>query len=218
MLFHVNIAVHIPRDTDPEKVAQLNAQEHERAKELQLQGKWLHLWRVAGKYANVSIFKVENAEELHDILNSLPLYPFMEVEVTALSHHPGSIDPSEENKKAVVAFYEKALNEHDAETAFRLYGGKSYTQHTPVIEDGQQGLGKFVAWLRDNRPNARATIKRVFAEGDYVLLHVHWIGLSVGERGEAVVDIFRLEGGKVAEHWDVIQPIPESAANSNTMF
>jgi muconolactone delta-isomerase len=218
MLFQVSIDVRIPRDTDPEKVAQLSAREHERAKELQLQGKWLHLWRVAGKYANTSIFNVESAEELHEVLNSLPLYPFMEVEVTALCHHPGSLDPLEENKRTVVAFYEKALNERDAETAFRLYGGISYTQHTPVIEDSQQGLGKFVAWLRDNRPNARATIKRVFAEGDYVLLHVHWIGLSDGERGEAVVDIFRLEGGKVAEHWDVIQPIPETAANSNSMF
>ena len=84
MLFHVNIDVRIPHDTDPDKVAQLSAREHERAKELQLQGKWLHLWRVAGRYANVSIFSVETAEELHEILNSLPLYPYMEVEVTAL--------------------------------------------------------------------------------------------------------------------------------------
>ena len=125
---------------------------------------------------------------------------------------------SEENKKTVISFYEKALNERDAETAFRLYGGPSYTQHTPVIEDGQQGLVKFVDWLRDHRPTARATIKRVFADGDYVLLHVHWIGLSDSERGEAVVDIFRLEKGKVVEHWDVIQPIPETAANNNSMF
>jgi muconolactone D-isomerase len=93
MLFHVSIDVRIPHDTDPEKVAQLSAREHERAKELQLQGKWVHLWRVAGRYANVSLFKVESAEELHEILNSLPLYPFMEVEVTVLCHHPGSLEP-----------------------------------------------------------------------------------------------------------------------------
>ncbi len=93
MLFHVTMDVRIPHGTDPEKAAQLGGQEHERAKELQLQGKWLHLWRVAGRYANVSIFKVESAEELHDILSSLPLYPFMEVEVTALCHHPGSLEP-----------------------------------------------------------------------------------------------------------------------------
>jgi muconolactone D-isomerase len=95
MLFHVNINVRIPHGTDPEKVKQLSVQEHERAKDLQLQRKWVHLWRVAGKYANVSIFDVESPAELHEILNSLPLYPFMEVEVTALCRHPGSMEPAQ---------------------------------------------------------------------------------------------------------------------------
>ena len=93
MLFHVSITVQIPHDTDPEKIKQLSAQEHERAKELQLQRKWLHLWRVAGKYANVSIFDVESPGELHEVLSSLPLYPFMNVEVTALCRHPGALEP-----------------------------------------------------------------------------------------------------------------------------
>ncbi len=91
MLFHVTMTVRIPHDADPEKIARLNAQEHERARELQVQGKWLHLWRVAGKWANVSIFKVESPDELHEIVSSLPLYPFMEIEVNALSQHPGSL-------------------------------------------------------------------------------------------------------------------------------
>ena len=94
MLFHVSINVRIPQDADPDKIKQLGAQEHERAKELQLQGKWLHLWRVAGKYANVSVFDVESADELHEILSSLPLYPFMEIDVNALCHHPGSLEPT----------------------------------------------------------------------------------------------------------------------------
>ena len=93
MLFHVYINVRIPHDADPEQVKKLGTQEHERAKALQEQGKWLHLWRIAGKFANVSIFDVENPAELHEILNSLPLYPFMEVDVTALCHHPGAIAP-----------------------------------------------------------------------------------------------------------------------------
>jgi muconolactone D-isomerase len=92
MLFHAIMTIRIPYDTDPEKITKLTAQEHERAKELQLQGKWLHLWRVAGKWANVSIFKVESPDELHEILSSLPLYPFMEIEVSALSQHPGSLE------------------------------------------------------------------------------------------------------------------------------
>jgi len=93
MLFHVYISVRIPHDADPEQVKKLGEQEHERAKALQEQGKWLHLWRVAGKFANVSIFEVESPAELHEILNSLPLYPFMEVDVTALCRHPGAIAP-----------------------------------------------------------------------------------------------------------------------------
>lgn len=93
MLFHVYIRVRIPHDADPEQVKKLGEQEHERAKVLQEQGKWLHLWRVAGKFANVSIFDVESPAELHEIVNSLPLYPFMEVDVTALCRHPGAIGP-----------------------------------------------------------------------------------------------------------------------------
>jgi muconolactone D-isomerase len=95
MLFHVSMTVRIPHDADPVAIKQLNEKEHERAKELQQQSKWLHLWRVAGKYENVSIFDVDSPAELHEILNSLPLYPFMEIEVTALCHHPGSIEPAQ---------------------------------------------------------------------------------------------------------------------------
>jgi muconolactone D-isomerase len=92
MLFHVSSAVRIPYGMEPDKIKDLAAREHERAQELQRQGKWLHLWRIAGKYANVSIFDVETPDELHDILNSLPLYSFMEIEITALSHHPGALE------------------------------------------------------------------------------------------------------------------------------
>jgi muconolactone D-isomerase len=95
MLFHVTITVQMPHDVDPEKVQQLGAREHERAAELQRQGKWLHLWRVAGKWANVSVFKVDSPAELHSILESLPLYPFMDIEVAALCRHPGSLSPED---------------------------------------------------------------------------------------------------------------------------
>lgn len=125
---------------------------------------------------------------------------------------------SEENKKIVLDFYEKSLNEGNVDAAFQLYGGKYYRQHNPLVEDGQDGLNKFVAWIGKNNPGAHGDIKRVFAEGDYVVLHSHWHGLFGGATGEAVVDIFRVEDGKVVEHWDVIQPIPEKPANSNTML
>jgi muconolactone D-isomerase len=92
MLFHVHIDVNIPHDLAPEKLKELSEREHERAKELQLQGKWIHLWRVAGRFSNISILEVADPAELHDILNSLPLYPFMQIEVTALCKHPGSLE------------------------------------------------------------------------------------------------------------------------------
>src|SRR5277367_15257 len=95
MLFHVGITVRIPHGADADAIQKLSAREHERAKELQLQRKWLHLWRVAGKYANISIFEVESPAELHEILSSLPLYQFMEVEVAALCHHPGALEQLE---------------------------------------------------------------------------------------------------------------------------
>ncbi len=91
MLFHVTMTVRIPQDADEAKLKELNAKEHARAAELQRQGKWVHLWRVVGSQENVSIFDVGDPAELHDILTSLPLRPYMEVEVTALCRHPGAL-------------------------------------------------------------------------------------------------------------------------------
>jgi predicted SnoaL-like aldol condensation-catalyzing enzyme len=124
---------------------------------------------------------------------------------------------SETNKSVVVAFY-KVIFEGRVEDAFRLYAGTPYRQHNPLIEDGMEGLKKFVTRIMSSQPDARYEIKRVFADGDHVVLHSHWHGLSDNPRGEAVVDILRVEGGKVLEHWDVIQTVPEMSANANTMF
>jgi predicted SnoaL-like aldol condensation-catalyzing enzyme len=121
-------------------------------------------------------------------------------------------------KDIVIAFYKKALFEGQVEEAFRRYAGTTYRQHNPLIEDGMEGVKKFVTWIVSNHPDARGEIKRAFADGDHVILHSHWYGLSDNPRGEAVADIFRVEDGKVVEHWDVIQPIPEKSANANTMF
>lgn len=91
MLFHVTMDVQIPHDADPRKIDELKAREKARAQDLQRDGTWRHLWRVAGRYSNVSIFAVASNGELHDILSTLPLFPFMNVQVTALCRHPSSI-------------------------------------------------------------------------------------------------------------------------------
>jgi predicted SnoaL-like aldol condensation-catalyzing enzyme len=122
----------------------------------------------------------------------------------------------ERDKKTVVDFYEKALNQKDFDAAAK-YLGPRYTQHNPNAADGPEGLRAFLGFLKETFPNSRSEIKRVFADGDHVILHVHAVR-EPGTRGNAIVDIFRLEDGKIVEHWDVVQPIPEKAANANGMF
>jgi len=91
MLYHVRMDVLIPLNMEEAKVAELKATEKMLSQELQEQGKWRHIWRLAGEYSNFSIFDVESHEELHEILMSLPLYPYMKVEVTPLLRHPSSV-------------------------------------------------------------------------------------------------------------------------------
>jgi muconolactone D-isomerase len=91
MLFHVEMDVQIRSRLAPDVVERLKKTERERAQQLQNSGQWRHLWRVAGRYANVSIFDVENNEALHDILSTLPLFAFMRVTVTPLCRHPSSV-------------------------------------------------------------------------------------------------------------------------------
>jgi muconolactone D-isomerase len=92
MLFMVQMDVHIPPHLSSDMFNKLKVTEKEKSQELQRSGKWRHLWRVAGKYSNVSIFDVADSAELHDIMTSLPLFPYMTVAVTALCRHPSAIE------------------------------------------------------------------------------------------------------------------------------
>ncbi len=120
------------------------------------------------------------------------------------------------NKQNVIEFYDKAINQKDFDGAAK-YLGSRYTQHNPTAEDGPQGLKTFIQYLRKNFPDAHSEIKRVFAEDDYVILHVHSIR-EPNTRGRAIFDLFKLENGKIVEHWDAVQDIPEKSANPNGMF
>jgi muconolactone D-isomerase len=91
MLFQVEMDVRIPHDVPAERADALKQAERARAQDLQRTGVWRHLWRVAGRFANVSIFDVSGPQEVHDILSTLPLFPFMEIQVTPLCRHPSSI-------------------------------------------------------------------------------------------------------------------------------
>lgn len=94
MLFQVQITIRVPHGADKEEIKALSAAEVEQAKALQREGKWRHIWRIPGKWANISIFDVEDADELHRILSSLPLFPYMEIDTLALCRHPASIEDS----------------------------------------------------------------------------------------------------------------------------
>jgi muconolactone D-isomerase len=91
MLFHVRMDVAIPHDLDRDERDRLLAAEKAQALELQRSGRWVHLWRVVGQYSNVSVLDVDSADELHDILWNLPLFPFMTIAVTALTEHPSAL-------------------------------------------------------------------------------------------------------------------------------
>lgn len=131
---------------------------------------------------------------------------------TALASTP------EQNKANALAFYDLAFNQHKVQEATDKYIGKEYRQHNPGVADGGQAfVDAFAPFLKEN-PKSKATIKRVIADGDLVALHVH-SQLNDEDRGEAVVDIFRFDkDGKIVEHWDVIQAVPEKTESGRSMF
>lgn len=91
MLYLVHMVVNIPPDLPAEEAAQIKAQEKAYSQRLQREGKWQHIWRVAGEYANYSVFDAQDHDELHAVLSNLPLFPYMQIKVTALAKHPSSI-------------------------------------------------------------------------------------------------------------------------------
>jgi muconolactone D-isomerase len=91
MLFHVEMTVNIPPDMDVVRLEKLKATEKAMCQDLQAKGIWRHIWRIAGRYANVSVFEVESPAQLHDLLAGLPLFPYMEIEVQALCRHGSSL-------------------------------------------------------------------------------------------------------------------------------
>jgi predicted SnoaL-like aldol condensation-catalyzing enzyme len=127
----------------------------------------------------------------------------------------------EEANKALVMKFEELTFEKKDVTAAVLLLADNYKQHNPGIPDGKEGFVNGVGgYLLKQNPNLILQRKRIIAEDDLVVVHSFgkFDSTSQTERGVAVIDIFRIENGKIVEHWDVVQPIPEQSANSNTMF
>ena len=120
------------------------------------------------------------------------------------------------NLRLVRAVYDHVLEPLDASRVNEFFA-PGYIQHSPMAETGAESLKAFLTWAKRVSPDARHHVKRMFADGDHVIAHVHVV-IEPGTAGNAVIDIFRIEDGKIVEHWDAMQPIPAESANHNGMF
>lgn len=129
---------------------------------------------------------------------------------------------AQQNTAVVLAFLDTAFNKHEVGQAFRRYVGPDYRQHNPHVADGVAGaVAALTRLTHELYPELRMDVKRTLAQGDLVAVHsrfTHRAADRAGSGGEAVVDLFRLEHGKIVEHWDVVEEVPGESANDNSMF
>ena len=121
------------------------------------------------------------------------------------------------NAQKVIAFMDTVFNKKQVKEGFDKYVGDKYIQHNPIAPDGKEAAVEVLGKALQALPGWNYEFKHAYVDGDIVVLHSH-VRMKADDRGMAVVDIFRFEKGKIVEHWDVVQPIPEKSANNNTMF
>jgi predicted SnoaL-like aldol condensation-catalyzing enzyme len=148
---------------------------------------------------------------MHKIILTLAAFPAL-----LLSAQPSEARQCKP-KQVVTAFMTQFYIQKDVRGAFETWVDPGYIQHNPMAATGRDAAIGFLEPFFKANPGIKYEIKRVIAEGDLVVVH-SWGRFAENDRGMAVVDILRVKGCKVVEHWDVLQPVPEKSANSNTMF
>ena len=123
----------------------------------------------------------------------------------------------DDNKRLVTEFYELAINQQKPAEAARKYIDLPYRQHNPEVVDGPDGFIQFISEMQKKHPKLKAAISKALADDDLVALHVH-LTREPNDPGLAIAELFRLKDGKIIEHWDVVQPVPEKTASGSTMF
>jgi predicted SnoaL-like aldol condensation-catalyzing enzyme len=125
---------------------------------------------------------------------------------------------ADENKKIVLEFEELAFVKKDLDKAVALFTD-SYKQHNPQVPDGKEGFKGGIGWLLNENPHLKKEVVNVVAGADMVAVHSKaWMNEQDPKTMMSIMDFYRLENGKIAEHWDAIQPVPEKASNDNGMF
>ena len=123
----------------------------------------------------------------------------------------------EGNRRVAIEFFDLVFNQQRIDLALERCIGATYTQHNPAVADGREGLVDFVGGLLTEFPGFTTSVQRSIAEGDLVALHV-LARRTADDPGVISMDMFRFENGKIVEHWDVVQDIPDTSANSNGML
>lgn len=140
--------------------------------------------------------------------------------MTAISASPAfaaeKLPAFTDNKQMVEYFWNEVFNKHNTAVIDEMTA-PNYIQHNPGFADGRQAFEDGIEGFLKEFPQSKAVIKHIGSDGDLVFIHNH-ITLNDADRGQAAVDIFRVKNGKIVEHWDVIQDIPATSANNNTMF